>query len=277
MSLQESYLITFLGCAGGAETMGDQVAGAGGILFTFEGTQLHLDPGPGSGILAARAKVNLRATNVLLVSSNLLHACNDVNLMIDAMTYSGFDKTGLLLCAKSVVERTEHERPYVTKFHKKAVQKYVGLSVPEEVKINDLVIQTLPCHCPDDPTAVGFKIRTKEFILVYSGDTIYDDTVVDSYRGAQILILQHRYPFALDATHRTKALASEDVVRIIEKVRPSFVILTGFGTKLMLANPLYEAREIQRLTNVPVLAAREGLALAPISLLHTLQQNQQLW
>ena len=66
-------------------------------------------------------------------------------------------------------------------------------------------------------------------------------------------------------------------MRIIEKVRPSFVLLTGFGTKLILANPLYEAREIQRITNVPVLAVREGLSLAPISLLRTLQQNQQLW
>ena len=58
----------------------------------FGENQFHIDPGPGSLVMAKNCGVNLRANTALLISHNHLNHANDVNAVISAMTYDGFDK-----------------------------------------------------------------------------------------------------------------------------------------------------------------------------------------
>ncbi len=261
----DEYKVTFLGTVGGMEAVGSQLGGSGGIVLDFEGTTLHIDPGPGSLLQARRAGINVRATNVLLVSSNQLHSCNDVNMLIDSMTYSGLDSTGLLLCSRSVVERTEQERPYITRAHKKMIQRYKALVPNEEVKINNMKVIALPARNADE-TSVGFKIVTKKFTLVYTGDTTYYEGLHDVYKGADVLIVNNRFPFRTEREPQA-ALSSDDTLKLIDAVKPKVVLLTGFGRRLLEKNPLYEAREMQNMTGVHVVAAREGMSVSPLTML----------
>ena len=270
--MDDSYKITFLGTVGGTEACGAQLGGAGGFVLQFEGTQIHVDPGPGALLQAQRANINIRATNVLLVSTNRLHACNDVNVLIDAMTYSGLDRTGLLLSAKSVVERSEQERPYITRFHKKCIQEYRALEAGASVKINDMTLKALPTRAPDY-AGLGFLITTKEFSLAYTGDTRYSDDLADAYAGCDILVVNNRHGFSEEVSGDS-LLCSDETLKLIDRVQPTLVLLTGFGTKLMQANPLYEARDMQRISNVHVLAARPGMKVSPISLLQSLSAQR---
>ena len=84
--------IIFLGTAGDSNVLGKQYKASGGMILQMGDVQLHLDPGPGALVRADQYGVNLRSNTAVLISNSSLKNCNDVNIVIDAMTYSGFDK-----------------------------------------------------------------------------------------------------------------------------------------------------------------------------------------
>ena len=56
-------------------------------------------------------------------------------------------------------------------------------------------------------------------------------------------------------------MCAADAIRIIEEVKPELAVITHFGAKMLKANPLYEAREIQKRTGVRTLAATDGMKI----------------
>jgi phosphoribosyl 1,2-cyclic phosphodiesterase len=73
---------------------------------------------------------------------------------------------------------------------------------------------------------------------------------------------------------RKAHLNSEDAEKIIKKTNPQVTIITGFGIKMMQAEPLYEAREIQKATGIQVIAAKDGMTINPISFTATVRQKR---
>jgi len=69
-------------------------------------------------------------------------------------------------------------------------------------------------------------------------------------------------------------LSSDDSVRIISAVRPRLAIITHFGQKILEENPIYQARDIQRRTNVQTVAARDGLVIDPMTLAASLRKRK---
>ena len=95
--------IIFLGTGGDSNVVGKQIRASGGIILQVEDDQYHIDPGPGALITAKDAGINLRANTALFVTHNHLRHANDVNAVIDAMTYGGFDKKGVLVANNTVI------------------------------------------------------------------------------------------------------------------------------------------------------------------------------
>ena len=85
------YRIIFLGTAGGNEAVLKQMRSSGGILLNLGSYQAHLDPGPGALSKLVEFGINPRDTNIILTSHNHLEHCNDINALIDSMTYAGLD------------------------------------------------------------------------------------------------------------------------------------------------------------------------------------------
>ena len=77
----------------------------------------------------------------------------------------------------------------------------------------------------------------------------------------------------LEEAFTNSALAMSNVMHPPEKIKPKLAIITGFGIKMIQADPLYEAREIQHASKVQVIAARDGLSINPISYSATLRQK----
>ena len=74
------------------------------------------------------------------------------------------------------------------------------------------------------------------------------------------MILNVPYPRGRESE---KSLNTDDAIKIISHVRPRLAIITHFGLEMIKADPLQEARDIQRITGVQTIAAKDGLAIAP--------------
>ena len=251
--------ITFLGTAGDSFTIGKQLRSSGGFVISQDDLQFQIDPGPGALVKANENSISVRANTAILVTKNHIHHCNDVNAIIDAMTYRGLDKKGVLVSTNSLIIGNEKERPYLTEFHKSLLEKYIVLTPEQRVGIADVEIIALNTNVED---SIGLKFITDDFTLCYSSDAKYSKDLAKQYEGSDILILNIRNPFnEKEEGH----LNSEDAVKIISKVKPKLALITGFGIKMIKADPLYECREMQKQTGCQILCAKDGLNISPTS------------
>jgi len=252
--------VVFLGTGQGSAVVGKQLRASGGIVIQTNEHQLHIDPGPGSLIMARDYYINPRETTAVLVSHYHLRHCNDVNIVIDAMTHSGLDKRGVLIANDLLINGNKTIRPYLTDFHKNCLEKYMVLKAGQRSAIDDIEIHaTTTMHSTD---AIGFKLLTPEFSLSYLSDTAYCPELIDDHKGSEIIILNVVSPFDIKRKYN---LNSESAVKIINKLRPRLAIITHFSIKMLEADPMLEARKINRLTKSQVMAAKDGMAINPVN------------
>jgi ribonuclease BN (tRNA processing enzyme) len=260
--------IIFLGTAGESLVYGRQIRASGGIIVHADNLQFMIDPGPGAVTMAAQFGINLRDTDAVFVTHNHINHCNDVNAVISSMTYGGIDKRGVLVSNKTVYNGDGEIKPYITKFSKSLVEKSIILEKGQTVGIGDIEIAALQAK-HGDSNNIGLRFFTSQFNLVYSSDTRYFKELEEEYKGCDILILNIVHPF----NEKGKQLSSDDAVKIINKVKPKLAIITHFGIKMLKADPLYEARDIQKKTGIQVISAKDGMVINPISYSAGLRQK----
>ena len=251
--------IIFLGTAGSSSVVNRQLRSSGGIIIQVEDLQFHLDPGPGALVQAAKYNVNLRNNTAVLVSHKHLNHCNDLNLVLEAMTYAGIESRGVLIAPKSVVHPTEDDYPLLTRHHQKFVEKMLVLEKKQKVGVELVEIHTLSAK-HSDGSAIGYKLFCPKFVFSYTGDTVYSDELVEELSGTDILVLNVPYT---KKNGKGLNLDSESATEIISKVRPKVAVLTHFGMDMLRADPIQEARDIQRITGVQTIAAKDGMVIVP--------------
>jgi len=251
--------IIFLGTAGDPFVVSRQLRASGGIIIQLGDNQFHIDPGPGSLVMAKQCGVNLRENTAVLVSSNQIYHSNDINAVIDAMTYSGFDKKGVLITNKIVVNGGGKDPPSLLPFYRDCLERFIVLEAGQRVGINEIEIVAMKTS---NQETIGFKFITPLFTLAYSADTKYSKQLIEEYKNSNILILNVSAPMRSESE---TTLSSEEVVKIINEVKPRLAIITHFGIKMIESDPLYEVREIQKQTGVQLIAAKDGLIINPVS------------
>jgi len=261
--------ITFLGTGGDAIVVGKQIRASGGIVLKFDDNQFHLDPGPGAIVRSKQYDINPRETTAIFVTHNHLHHAGGLNELIAAMTYSGIDKRGVLVCDGETLNGSANEKPMVSNHHKSLVERYIALKPRMRIGINDINIQAT--HANHSPTSLGFKFYTEKFVISYTGDTDMSKELIADHKDSDVIIINCKYPVGLKQTGH---LNSEDVVKFLQKTRPKLAILTHFGIKMLDADPIHEAREIQKNTNSQVIAAKDGLVVNPVSYASSLKQRR---
>ncbi len=258
-----------MGTGGDSYVVGRQIRNSGGIILQINENQFHIDPGPGSLPMAKNAGVNLRANNAVFVSHNHLNHSNDINAVIDAMTYSGFDKKGVLIANSTVVNGSQSYAPFLHDYYKNCLERFVVLKAGQMVGINEVEVKALKAK-HSEANALGFKFFTPEYTLTYSGDTRYSVEVLEEYKGSNILILNVPY---LKKEKDNDGLSKEDAIKIINEVRSRLTIITHFGIDFLKADPIYTIREIQRETDCQIIAAKDGMVINPVS--YSVEQGQR--
>lgn len=177
------------------------------------------------------------------------------------MTYSGFDKKGVLVANKTVVHGADNYQPFLMKSARDCLERCIVLEPGKRVGINEVEIQALKA-AHSEPNTIGFKFFTPYYTLAYSADTKYSAEIVEQYKNSNILILNVLSQKKEDAGMN---LCIDDAIKIINKVKPRLAIITHFGINMIKANPIYEVREIQKQTGVQIIAAQDGMVINPIS------------
>ena len=149
--------ILFLGTAGSSAVVTKQLRSSGGIVLHVEDLQFLIDPGPGAITKAREYGVNLHHNTAILVSHNHLNHCNDLNMVIDAMSYSGLEPRGVLIAPKSVVHPMQDEHPILLQHYQKLIEKMLVLEKDQKVGVELVEIHTLSVKHTDAP-ALGFKL-----------------------------------------------------------------------------------------------------------------------
>ncbi|MBI4983472.1 MBL fold metallo-hydrolase [Candidatus Woesearchaeota archaeon] len=255
--------IIFLGTAGG-NAVSKQIQSAGGIILQIGELQFHLDPGPGALSKAKEYGINLNRNTVVLVSHNHINHCSELNPILDAMTHSGIDHRGMVLASKSVILGHEEMAPALTKHHITMPEKVIPMEKNHKVGIELVEIHALMAE-HTDPTALGFKFLCPSFTLSYTGDTNITPQLLQDLAGTDILILNVPFPGNKAAGMN---LDTKAAVKAVAFVKPKVAILTHFGLEMFKAGIIEEAREVQRMTEVPTIAAKDGLLVYPESYLH---------
>ncbi|MBR9703147.1 hypothetical protein GOV10_03865 [Candidatus Woesearchaeota archaeon] len=246
--------LIFLGTAGDSLTLAKQRRAGGGFILQLEGGQYHIDPGPGALAAAAKANVSARETICVLISNNSLLASEGVNEVLDAMTLGGIDRFGVVVAAESVADGAEDERPIIREQAKNWVERVVTFRDTTRIGVNYLNIFPRKAHTLD-PTALGFRLEGPNITIGYMGDTAWFDGITKEYAGVDILIVRCRHP---KGAHEKGTLAVDEVIKVIEGIKPRVCVLTGLGNKLLDGDVIATARSIQRETKVQCIAAKDG-------------------
>jgi phosphoribosyl 1,2-cyclic phosphodiesterase len=108
-----------------------------------------------------------------------------------------------------------------------------------------------------DPDAVGFRFKTPNLgDIAYTSDSEYFTDIGKQYNGVRLLLLCVMRP---TGSPWKGHMTTDDAIKIIQEAEPEMAVLTHFGMQMIFKGPANEAKIIQQKTNVPTVAASDGM------------------
>jgi ribonuclease BN (tRNA processing enzyme) len=242
--------ITFLGTAGARFMVSRQLAASGGIWLNLSGTQILLDPGPGSIVQATKRKLDAEKLSAIILSHRHLDHTADVNVMIEAMTNGGFNRHGRLFAPADAVQN----EPVIFSYLRNFIEGITVLEASKTYQTGNVTFTTSERHVhPVETYGLVFKAAGRTFACIT--DTRYFEGLHRSYSG-ELLIINMVFT---EPRPQVDHLSIPDVERIIKEIKPRIAILSHFGLHVWEAGPWRIARELSGRTGVKVIAARDGM------------------
>ncbi len=251
---KHSDFIKFLGTAGARFVMIKQLRASGGIWVSYRGTNVIIDPGPGSLVRMATSKPKLDPSildGIILTHRHLDHS-GDINVMIEAMTEGGFKRRGVVFCpADSLGEDTVISR-HALGFS----EKIDKLEANTKYKVGNFEFETSLRHIhPVETYGLKFTLNGKTISLL--SDTRYFKELIDFYKTDILIIGVVFAQPRPDIDH----LCFDDVRHIVNQIRPKKVIMTHFGMTMLQAKPHLKAEELSKELGIEVEAAYDGMTV----------------
>jgi phosphoribosyl 1,2-cyclic phosphodiesterase len=251
---KSTNFIKFLGTAGARFVMIKQLRASGGIWVSCEGTNVIIDPGPGSVVRCASSRPKLdpsKLDGIILTHRHLDHS-GDVNVMIEAMTEGGFKKRGTVFCPKDAVE----EDSVILKHTLSFPQNLIFLEKNKTYRVGEFEFRTSMRHIhPVETYGLKFKIKDKTVSLIT--DTKYFKELVDFYKTDVIIISV----VFLEPRQGIDHLGIADAESLIRDIKPEKAILTHFGMTMLRARPQIKAEELTKKLGIEVISAYDGMTL----------------
>jgi ribonuclease BN (tRNA processing enzyme) len=249
----EGY-IKFLGTGGARFVASRQIRATGGLWLHYKDTDLYIDPGPGALVKLHASKERfdpIRLDGIILTHKHIDHA-NDVNIMIEAMTDGGFKKKGALFCPEDAVNGD----PVVLQYVRKYLDSIVLLHEGGHYTVKDITFNTPVRHVHPVETYGLFFHLNKTIGLI--SDTRFFDELPEHYR-ADCLIINVLRSKPITRTDAMDHLATDDIIKIVTRIKPEIAILTHFGMNIIKEKPYLAAEKLKDATGINIIAAHDGM------------------
>ncbi len=252
--VNQANFIKFLGTAGARFVMIKQLRASGGIWVSCEGTNILIDPGPGSIVrcAASRPKLDPGSLDAIILTHRHLDHSGDINVMIEAMTAGGFKKRGIVFCPKDAIK----EDTVILKHTKNFPEKIEILRAKSIYKIGKFKFLTSMRHIHPVET-FGLKFKIKKTSVGLLTDTKYFKGLAEFYR-TDILIIAVVF---LEPRPAIDHLSLREAEAIIRQVKPKKTILTHFGMTMLSAKPHLQAQNLSERLGREVVAAYDGMVI----------------
>lgn len=250
----QKNFIKFLGTAGARFVMIKQLRASGGLWISYKGTNVLVDPGPGSIVRCAtsRPKLDPSRLDAIIITHRHLDHCGDINVMIEAMTEGGFKKRGIVFCAADAID----EDPIILKHAINFPEKIEILEANKNYNVGNFEFSTSMRHIhPVETYGIKFNINKTSVSLL--SDTRYFKELIDFYKTDILIISVVFFQPRPGIDH----LNFFDAEQIISQIRPRKAILTHFGMTLLAAKPHIQAQKLQQQLGIEVQAAYDGMTL----------------
>ena len=254
----EMACLKFLGTAGARFVVAKQLRASGGAYISARGRQIILDPGPGTIVKCATSRPRIdpaELDGIVLTHAHIDHS-NDVNILIDGMTFGGLKKRGSLFAPR---ECLEGKNAVVLNYLKSYLDKIVILEAEQSYELGDLRFSTSVRHQHPVET-YGIKLELGERRISFMVDTKNFPGLFQSYRDSHILVMNvvRDTPFEnAEIMH----LTLKDVKAIVTAIKPQKTILTHFGMIMLKAKPWLVAQSLSEELGREVIAASDGMTV----------------
>jgi len=243
-------VLTFLGTAGARVMVAKQLLASGGLWLDLGGTEILLDPGPGSLVQATKRKLNPSRLGAIILSHKHLDHSGDINALIEAMTEGGFRHRGRVFAPRDALE----DDPVILRYLRPFPEEIVILEEGKSYQVGTITFDT-PLRHQHSVETYGLVFHTPEHTISIITDTRYFEGLATAYRGDLLII----HTVRLEPGGPYEHLSLADARRLIEAIRPKAAILTHFGMTMWRARPWELAQKLSEETGVKVTAARDGM------------------
>jgi len=234
-----------------------QMLASGGLWLNLGGTEILLDPGPGSIVQAKKRKLNPENLSAIIVSHRHLDHSADANIMVEAMTQGGLRKHGAFFAPIDALE-TE---PIIFKYLKNRLEKIEPLAAGKSYTVGNASFST-PLRHIHGAENYGFVFRAGGNQIACITDTSYFPELAECYRS-DLLIMNVVFlepKTGINAEEMPiQHLCIADVERLVQEIKPKTAIITHFGMGMWRARPAKIAADLTQKTGIRVIAARDGM------------------
>lgn len=245
----ETDQLVFLGSGGGRMTTASQARATGGLWVVLDGTQVHVDPGPGALVHARSRGLGLDPTRldaIVLTHKHLDHA-GDVNAMIEAMTSGGSRRRGVVLAPRDAYE----DDPVILRYVRAYPERTEVLEAGRRYAVGGIALE-VPLRLRHPVETYGLRLLGRRHTVGLVACTGYFPELETAFT-ADVLVVNVVFREPRDDIH----LALPDARRLIAALRPRLAVITHFGLTMVRARPWELAAALTRETGVRVLAARD--------------------
>jgi phosphoribosyl 1,2-cyclic phosphodiesterase len=211
-----------------------------------------IDPGPGSIVRCAssRPKLDPSTLDAIILTHRHLDHCNDINVMIEAMTEGGFKKRGVVFCPADALSPD----PVILKYLHGFPQEIRLLEPQKNYSVGNFEFETSMEHIhPVQTYGIKFSLGGKTVSIL--SDTRYFKNL-ETFYASDVLIL---FVVLVEPRPGIDHMSLKEAVELIRTLRPQKTILTHFGMRMLTAKPHILARQIADESGLEVVAAADGM------------------
>jgi ribonuclease BN (tRNA processing enzyme) len=242
--------ITFLGTAGARIMVANQIQASGGLWLNLNGTEILIDPGPGSIVQSTKRKLKAYKLKAIILSHRHLDHSGDLNVMVEAMTQGGFEPRGKVFLPADALGPEPVLFSYLIDYLDSVEILKEGMSY----EVGEVSFST-PVRHKHLVETYGIKFKVGERSFSYIADGRFFEGLIESYK-TELIIINVVFMKPKDGIAH---LSIGDAEQIINGIKPKAAILNHFGMSIWKAHPWELADDLSQKTGTKVLAARDGM------------------